>query len=434
MLTPHFVVSPLQALYNKFGFFAPLTSSLVLSRGTGSATFTRASVATVMGYDAAATSSSSQVLLTVASGEARFQGARRVSEGVWSSLFADGTPIPDATLKGYLAEGSRTNLCLQSNTFSNASWTKSGGIAATQNTTGPDGATSGWQMTGSGAQAISQTFTATAAAWTASLFIAKTTGSTSYPVISLERSPNAAIYTFDPNTGTMTAWTSRDGGWSILASTARVESFNSAWWRISITATITAADYTLVWFPAAGGTATYAGPTIGGAGSPDTNKFFGAQLELGSFPSSYIPTTMAAVTRAADSDSYATSGNFSDTAGTIYFETEAASWANASGRIVGDAAEGILASSSNSGVQVYDGTNTVNGSAGSPSGQISAAVSWSGSTMKVCVNGGTVASGSYDGAWNLSAIFAGNGYFGNIRNVRVAKVALIDRELQTLTS
>ncbi len=74
--------------------YAPLTHSLVLTRGTGSPTFTRASTATVMGYGPTANPGDDAILLTVAANEARFEGARRISEGVWSNTYADGTPLP----------------------------------------------------------------------------------------------------------------------------------------------------------------------------------------------------------------------------------------------------------------------------------------------------------------------------------------------------
>ena len=96
------------------GFFAPLKSSLTLVRGIGVATFTRATGATVMGYGPTANLADGMTLLTVDAGEARFSGARRISANNWSSFFADGSAIPDATLKGYLAEGAATNYFLQS--------------------------------------------------------------------------------------------------------------------------------------------------------------------------------------------------------------------------------------------------------------------------------------------------------------------------------
>lgn len=95
-------------------FFAPLTSSLALTRGTGSATFTRATTATVMGFAPDALPGAAQVLLSVAAGEVRFTGARRISQGVWSDYYADGTLIHEALRLGYLAEGAATNLFLNS--------------------------------------------------------------------------------------------------------------------------------------------------------------------------------------------------------------------------------------------------------------------------------------------------------------------------------
>jgi hypothetical protein len=58
--------------------------------------------------------------------------------------------------------------------------------------------------------------------------------------------------------------------------------------------------------------------------SGDTCYIFGAQLEVGSVPTSYIPTTAAAVTRNADvvTLSGAVSGCIGQTEGTIYAEFE----------------------------------------------------------------------------------------------------------------
>jgi hypothetical protein len=99
----------------KPSFYAPLLSSLDLIYGQGVATYTRATSATVWGYAEADNSSTSQSLLTIPPGVPRFEGARFLSSiNKWSSYFADGVAIPYATLKGYLSEGRRTNLLLQS--------------------------------------------------------------------------------------------------------------------------------------------------------------------------------------------------------------------------------------------------------------------------------------------------------------------------------
>lgn len=89
-------------------FYAPRTSSITQTRGSGTPTITRATTATVMGYAPAAVLADGQTLLTVASGELRFQGARRISEGVWSTVDANGVPIPAATLDGSVVEAAAT--------------------------------------------------------------------------------------------------------------------------------------------------------------------------------------------------------------------------------------------------------------------------------------------------------------------------------------
>ena len=80
-------------------FFAPLTHSLVLARGTGSPTFTRASTATFTDWEG--------VLRTVPSGCARFEGARMVrnlltftedfSNAAWQKSFAGAGSAPVVT-------------------------------------------------------------------------------------------------------------------------------------------------------------------------------------------------------------------------------------------------------------------------------------------------------------------------------------------------
>lgn len=72
-----FQLSLLSRTLNSASFFAPLTSSLILSKGTGVATFTRATTATVVDFEG-------NVRLCK-SGEARFSGARRNQQLLSSS-------------------------------------------------------------------------------------------------------------------------------------------------------------------------------------------------------------------------------------------------------------------------------------------------------------------------------------------------------------
>jgi len=67
------ILSPINALLAKASMYAPLKTSLILTRGVGNPTYTRGSIATVQGFEK---------ITAVASGESRFQGARRVQNQI----------------------------------------------------------------------------------------------------------------------------------------------------------------------------------------------------------------------------------------------------------------------------------------------------------------------------------------------------------------
>jgi len=216
-----------------------------------------------------------------------------------------GNPIPSTTLLGYQAEGARTNLCLQSNAFT-TTWAAVGTPAATQNVTGPDGvANSAWTLTDNDAgviEGIYQDITLTAATYTASYFIKKTTGAqASYPIIAhypAAATTSMAAVTVDTTNGTATPFTAYTG-FTGVSCTATCVSFNDSFWRVSVTFTGTAVPWrhNII----AAGT-TDPTQSTGAATSSVTGSavFYGAQVELGSFASSYIATTTIAVARNAD--------------------------------------------------------------------------------------------------------------------------------------
>ena len=161
-------------------FSADLTSDIVAQRAKGSATlsFTRATVGTLFGSGAAAVPADGVVLLSESSGNARFTGARQVSAGVYSTTWADGTPITNANSAfadakgpfGLLFEQQRTNLLKQSNAFTTTPWAGVGTPAATQNVLGPDGTTSAWTITDNSAvvaERVEQSFNLSATTYTA---------------------------------------------------------------------------------------------------------------------------------------------------------------------------------------------------------------------------------------------------------------------------
>ena len=197
---------------------------------------------------------------------------------------------------GLLLEEARTNLLLRSEEFDNASWTKQN-ITVTANTvTAPDGALTADTITdtldGSAVvHSLSQTTSGygSGAAVTASVFAKAGT----MPRIQILM---VSGVTFSSGNKAATCNLATGGLASIsVGVTATAVAYPNGWWRVSITATTDdAGSINFIVRPENGSSPNYQGDGTG------TIHVWGAQLEVGSFPTSYIPTTGTTVTRAAD--------------------------------------------------------------------------------------------------------------------------------------
>jgi hypothetical protein len=174
----------------------------------------------------------------------------------------------NGTCPSLLVEPQRTNLLTYSSSFDNGAWTPQTISVSANATTSPDGTTTAETLTPSGSGAydnrVYQTNSVTSGAvYTLSVW-AKSSASNAKLTLGLQN----------------------HGG--------QVFSITNEWERysVAVTALSTGGNFNI-----------YAGdvtPTTGVVNSSNVVTIWGAQLELGSYASSYIPTTSASVTRNAD--------------------------------------------------------------------------------------------------------------------------------------
>lgn len=232
-------------------------------------------------------------------------GAAPTSTAYYGPRF-DYDPVTLAP-KGLLIEESRTNLLTYSSEFDNAIWSKVAVAIATNQRISPDGTLSMDTITlTGGAGYLQQTATTTSTvAYNLSIFVYA--ASNKIRIIAHDGATNICTVTWSSisaNTNTVSG----------IAANVTSTLVGNNIYRLSFSfiASSTTTNIRLQCLDSVGN------PAIGATGD-----FWGAQLESGSFPTSYIPTTSAQVTRTADNASMVGT-NFSSwynqSEGTIYSE------------------------------------------------------------------------------------------------------------------
>ena len=259
-----------------------------------------------------------------------------------------------------LLEPQRTNLILQSQDFDSATWVKDNSSVTANTTTSPDGTNNADTYTGNGTSSVKftyQTNTITSGTtYSISIYAKKNTNNFLQVSTATASFGVNAWANFDLNNGVVGSVGS--------SATASIVNVGNGWYRCVITApavatgTFASALFTLI---------TSATSVRGESNTLSTSVYlWGAQLEQGAYPTTYIPTTSATATRVADECSKSgISSLIGQSEGSIFFEVYFTEITNAQFRAffclegsVSSQFSGFVVSTTNNGNDVsYAGTN-----------------------------------------------------------------------------
>ncbi|MBU6170603.1 MAG: hypothetical protein KGQ87_03800 [Verrucomicrobia bacterium] len=226
----------------------------------------------------------------------------------------DHDPVTLAS-RGLLIEESRTNLILQSENHASASWNKTGATVAAVTHTAPDGNTSSNLVSEDSSTGLHRLFQVSAyvsgTSYAISVFL-KFAGRQFVAITHPTVAANNGIAIFDIQNGSVTLQQS--------GITASMIQYPNGWWRCVVVGTslVTSSQSHIIQGSTTGGVLTGSYTGLNGAAF----YIYGSQIEAGSLPTSYIPTTTGTAARAADVCSITDISSFYAGRGTIFASSQ----------------------------------------------------------------------------------------------------------------
>jgi hypothetical protein len=276
-------------------------------------------------------------LQTAASGDARF----------------DHDPITGES-KGFLIEEQRTNLLTYSEQFDNAAWTKTRSSITSNIVVAPDGTLTGDKLVEDTSVTLNHRVEDNATVTNSNpvtFTVFAKAGERPRTVIQLVDTgtgANGVTATFNLSSGTVVGTAINGSG---AGASAQIFDAGNGWYRCSVTGTTNGSGTGVICrvYIDNGTSSTYTGDGYSGI------YIWGAQLEAGSFPTSYIPTVASQVTRSPDAASL-TGTNFSSwyrqDEGTVFVQSQTD--LSSIGKVFWTLSDGVFANS------MYLSTDTSN--------------------------------------------------------------------------
>ena len=329
-------------------------------------------------------------------------------------------------------EPSRTNIFQRSEEFSNAYWNISRiETPYIADVISPDGTLNAYTLE------ISNGETNGGGVYRSGISIS---GDNSWSVFAKKKTANYLVLA-DTSTTTNAAYFDLENGTvgTTYNATGEMQDFGNGWYRCTMKYTLTSSGIKFIYL------SNLDGATNGGVQGGDSIYIYGAQLEQGTYPTSYIPTQGSAVTRLADSCSQTVpDGVIGQTEGVLYaeisqdndsFNTISVSDGGTSDRITivyqNNTIKSILVHNNNV-VQLEKSGYLQNSFH-------KVAIKYTQSNVSLIINGLevlTTSRGAFADSLNTLQFAQGNGgnnFYGKVKDVRVYNTALTDAELAALT-